>query len=193
MASSTKITAFVASTTIGFGSLLYLAVCSHTAPVNNLSLISSLKEIEQVVRDLVFAVPIISAVMIALYNNVFKLYDRIEQAHKESLSGNLPIDPNVLLSVTKKIDIIAGEIVNNAKFAIFASLSIYFLLILRRLFGNYTISHTNFPIGFIFFSATISIVVFIPAILIDQLAVLPGLVQIYRLIIEKTMNHRQRS
>lgn len=136
-----------------------------------------MKEFESIVRDIIFVVPLISAITVALFNNVFKLYDKIEQAYKASVDRHQPMPAATLDAMISDVEKVSGEIISNARYAIIVSLVVYLLFLARRTIG--AASLFSMPIAYVIEGISAFLVLTIPHVLFDQFSVIPGFVSTY--------------
>lgn len=185
MARFTKPIAFIASLSValagGCGTVLFIRHYAYAHAGQPEAVSAWLKEFEAVIRDVIFIVPLISAITVALFNNVFKLYDKVEQVRNSYATKGMPFDEEKFQAFIKRIDGLSREIVRNARYAILSSIVTYFLLLIRRSIGGWSIF--SMPISYLLEGAIATIVLTIPSVLIDQFAVLPGFVEMYRILV----------
>ncbi len=149
-----------------------------------------LADYEKLAREIIFAVPLICAVSIALFNNVFKIHDRIEQIYRAHLANNAPLTTQEMSDLFTGADEISSEIISNAKYSIIFSITIYVLLLCRKLLT--TDSSMALNVSFAIESISLGFLITIPALLVDTFSVLPNFISVYRVLTMQLMRSSEQ-
>ncbi len=158
---------------------------NYSASASNVAVEKFLADYEKLAREIIFAVPLICAVSIALFNNVFKIHDRIEQIYRAHLENKAPLTGPEIDELFAGADAISNEIISNAKYSIVFSITIYVLLLFRKLIGMD--STVALRMSFAIEGLSLGFLVTIPALLMDTFSVLPDFISVYRLLTMKLM------